>query len=89
MAERNPAYAMNSHSGTDDGLLPRRSWAAAPAPKVDTDDVGNEANPVTIVEGTAFDVRKLAYAAGCKITSSDFGMELENLKLTNKPRRSR
>ena len=58
--------------------------AAAPAaPKVDPDDVGNEANPVTIVEGKAFDIRKFAYAAGWKITSNDFGMEVENLKVTN------
>ncbi|WP_040883391.1 hypothetical protein [Janibacter sp. HTCC2649] len=57
--------------------------AVAPEPKVDPDDVGNEANPVTIVEGKAFDIRKLAYAAGWKVTSSDFGMELKNLKVTN------
>ena len=53
------------------------------APKVDPDDVGNEANPVTIVEGKAFDIRKFAYAAGWKVTSNDFGMELTNLKVTN------
>lgn len=58
--------------------------AAEPAaPKVDPDDVGNEANPVTIVEGKAFDIRKFAYAAGWKVTSNDFGMELANLKVTN------
>ncbi|MDT0214718.1 hypothetical protein Q9R29_12565 [Rothia sp. ARF10] len=57
--------------------------AAPAAPKVDPDDVGNEANPVTIVEGKAFDIRKFAYAAGWKITSNDFGMEVENLKVTN------
>lgn len=56
---------------------------APKAPKVDPDDVGNEANPVTVVEGKAFDVRKFSYAAGWKITSNDFGMELKNLKVTN------
>ncbi|GAA4124016.1 hypothetical protein GCM10022415_29740 [Knoellia locipacati] len=60
------------------------SPAAAPAaPKVDPDDVGNEANPVTIVEGKAFDIRKFTYGAGWKITSNDFGMEVTNLKVTN------
>lgn len=58
--------------------------SAAPAePEVDPDDVGNEANPVTIVEGKAFDIRKFNYAAGWKVKSSDFGMELDNLKVTN------
>ena len=56
---------------------------APAAPKVDPDDVGNETNPVIIVEGKAFDVRKFSYAAGWKVTSSDFGMELKNLKVTN------
>lgn len=53
------------------------------APKVDPDDVGNETNPVTIVEGKAFDVRKFSYAAGWKVISNDFGMEVKNLKVTN------
>ncbi|KGN36336.1 hypothetical protein [Knoellia subterranea] len=58
--------------------------ATAPAENaVDPDDAGNEANPVTIVEGKAFDIRKFAYAAGWKVTSNDFGMELKNLKVTN------
>jgi hypothetical protein len=38
---------------------------------------------VTIVEGKAFDIRKLAFVACWTITSSDFGMELKNLKVTN------
>ncbi|WP_404383529.1 hypothetical protein LL946_00075 [Knoellia locipacati] len=44
---------------------------------------GNASDPVTIVEGKAFDIRKFAYAAGWKVTSNDFGMELANLKVTN------
>ena len=56
---------------------------AAETPKVDSDDMGNEANPVTVVEGKAFDVREFSYAAGWKVTSNDFGMELKNLKVTN------
>jgi hypothetical protein len=56
---------------------------APKAPEVDPEDVGNEANPVTVVEGKAFDVRKFSYAPGWKITSNDFGMELKNLKVTN------
>ena len=72
----------------DDGLVRSLAAAATPQaaaqqPKVDPDDVGNETNPVTIAEGKAFDVRKFAYSAGWKVISSDFGMEVKNLKVTN------
>jgi len=85
------ASALGGGGDTPSGATAEPTAASSPAaeaaapeePKVDADDLGNEANPVTIVEGKAFDVRKFSYAAGWKITSSDFGMELKNLKLTN------
>lgn len=71
-------------AGTAGATTAAAAQPAAPQPpKVDPDDVGDEAHPVTIVEGKAFDIRKLAYAAGWKVTSNEFGMELKNLKVTN------
>lgn len=79
-----PSAASTEPTTTNTGAAPvAAAPKAAEQPKVDPDDIGNEANPVTIVEGKAFDVRKFAYAAGWKVTSSDFGMELKNLKVTN------
>jgi|JI9StandDraft_2_1071091.scaffolds.fasta_scaffold166317_2 hypothetical protein len=48
-----------------------------------SDNSGDENNPVEIEEGKAFDVRGFSYAAGWKVTGSDFGMEVEELKVTN------
>lgn len=79
-----PTTASSSAAAGDPTTPAASAPASAPtAPKVDPDDVGNEANPVTIVEGKAFDIRKFSYAAGWRITSNDFGMEVENLKVTN------
>jgi hypothetical protein len=48
-----------------------------------SDNSGDENNPVEIQEGKAFDVRGFSYAAGWKVTGSDFGMNVEGLKVTN------
>jgi hypothetical protein len=80
-----PSTALTDPMTTSSSAAPAAATpqAAAEQPKVDPDDVGNETNPVTIVEGKAFDVREFAYAAGWKVTSNDFGMEVKNLKVTN------
>ncbi|KGN30510.1 hypothetical protein N802_06755 [Knoellia sinensis KCTC 19936] len=82
-----PSAASSEPTTATSSAPPAAAAPAAPAapaePEVDPDDVGNEANPVTIVEGKAFDVRKFSYAAGWKVSSNSFGMEITNLKVTN------
>lgn len=48
-----------------------------------SDGSGDQDNPVVIKEGQAFDVRDFAYAKGWKIEDSDFGLGINNLKVTN------
>ena len=57
--------------------------AADKAIKENDSRAGGADNPLTIVEGKAFEVDGFNYAAGWKLVGSQFGLDIKNLKVTN------
>lgn len=57
--------------------------AADKAIKEDANKAGGVENPMAIEPGKAFEVDGFDYAAGWSVTSSQFGLEVKGLKVTN------